>query len=307
MRGLKSGEVQKPREASEMQQIIANFANEAVALLASREPNDSVAVDDLLTRYRTCLRIDNKRFDSMLKLVTEKFSELTRDLADQPLRVKFIEKLAGRHAQGQAGNTHGQPPSAEDVGIAAVVEHQVDQTIEVRGATQQESEAILADGLQEVTNILLEEHTLPQIFNMVLETMFRGMGFNRVILCLQDKNMNQMVARLGFGTDTQAVVKNFCFTLHYSADVFHASLKKGVDVYIADASDQKVRADLPGWYKVITGVGCFLLFPLVVNKRSLGLIYADHPDAHGLQMKPKQLNLLKALRNQLVLALREKL
>jgi eukaryotic-like serine/threonine-protein kinase len=47
-----------------------------------------------------------------------------------------------------------------------------------------------------------------------------------------------------------------------------------------------------------------LLFPLVINKRPVGLIYADHANPHGLDIDKKRLNLLKSLRNQIVLAVR---
>ena len=112
-----------------------------------------------------------------------------------------------------------------------------------------------------------------------------------------------MVARLGFGADTQTVIEQFRFPLKYSANVFSAALMKGVDVYIADVSKLNIQADLPGWYRSISNPGCFILFPLKVQKRTIGLIYADHHKAYGLDMTPKRLNLLKALRNQIIFAL----
>jgi hypothetical protein len=42
----------------------------------------------------------------------------------------------------------------------------------------------------------------------------------------------------------------------------------------------------------------------VVNKRPVGLIYADHAKPDGLDIDKKKLNLLKSLRNQIVLAVR---
>jgi hypothetical protein len=45
----------------------------------------------------------------------------------------------------------------------------------------------------------------------------------------------------------------------------------------------------------------------VVKQRPLGLIYGDHLQPDGLPVTGKTLNLLKALRNQLVLAFRERM
>jgi GAF domain-containing protein len=77
-----------------------------------------------------------------------------------------------------------------------------------------------------------------------------------------------------------------------------------VDVYIADTTEAKIQADIPDWYKEISNAGSFLLFPLVINKRPVGLIYADHMQPQGLQIDKRRLNLLKSLRNQIVLAVR---
>ena len=61
---------------------------------------------------------------------------------------------------------------------------------------------------------------------------------------------------------------------------------------------------MPDWYRKISHAGSFLLFHLVVNKRPIGLIYADHPKVNGLEIDKKKLNLLKSLRNQIMLAVR---
>ncbi|MCU7906413.1 MAG: GAF domain-containing protein [Candidatus Thiodiazotropha sp. (ex Epidulcina cf. delphinae)] len=65
-----------------------------------------------------------------------------------------------------------------------------------------------------------------------------------------------------------------------------------------------MQADIPSWYKQISNAGSFLLFPLVINKRPVGLIYADHSNPHGVEIDKKRLNLLKSLRNQIVLAVK---
>jgi GAF domain-containing protein len=86
--------------------------------------------------------------------------------------------------------------------------------------------------------------------------------------------------------------------------VFHGAMKNAVDVYIADTTAKKIQGDIPNWYKKISNAGSFLIFPLVVNKRAVGLIYADHAKPHGLAIDKKRLNLLKSLRNQIVLAVK---
>jgi GAF domain-containing protein len=148
------------------------------------------------------------------------------------------------------------------------------------------------------------EHSVSEIFNVVLETMYRAVGFQRVVLALHDRKHKCMSGRLGFGEAEDDFLQAFRFSMDYSVDVFHGALKNAVDVYIADTTSDKIAADIPDWYKQISNAGSFLLFPLVINKKQVGLIYADHADPHGLKIDKKRLNLLKSLRNQIVLAVR---
>ena len=46
--------------------------------------------------------------------------------------------------------------------------------------------------------------------------------------------------------------------------------------------------------------------PVIVNKKTVGLIYADSDRAETLSFKTEELSLLKTLRNQAVLAIRQK-
>ena len=94
------------------------------------------------------------------------------------------------------------------------------------------------------------------------------------------------------------------FSAQASSDVFHAALKNGVDLYIADSREQKILESIPAWYRKISKAGSFLLFPLVVEQRPLGLIYSDHPNPRGMELSSGQLDSLKALRNQMVLGIR---
>jgi hypothetical protein len=45
--------------------------------------------------------------------------------------------------------------------------------------------------------------------------------------------------------------------------------------------------------------------PIVVNKIAVGLIYADMQEAKKLQITPQQLSMLRTLRNQAVLAIKQ--
>ncbi len=51
----------------------------------------------------------------------------------------------------------------------------------------------------------------------------------------------------------------------------------------------------------------FILLPVVINKKTMGLFYADMQEANSLELSERQLSLLRTLRNQAVLAIKQKM
>ena len=90
-------------------------------------------------------------------------------------------------------------------------------------------------------------------------------------------------------------------------DVFHLAIEKGLDLVIEDVQSPTISNKIPTWYLDSMSAQCFLLLPIMVNKKAVGLIYADMQDAKSLKISERQLSLLRTLRNQTVLAIKQKL
>jgi len=289
----------QPETETDKRRLIATFSGEAAKLVAQGKHKDRDSVRQLLERYSASVELAPTDFDEILKAADREFIEMGESLSDGGRERGFIpkESSGSGDSEGHSAGVSGR----EGAGGMA------DKVLSDAAGVPEDAEALLTEGLQEVTSVLMGDHSLSQVFNVVLETMYRSMGFKRVLLCLRDAKTKQMVAKSGFGDDVDGLLSNFGFPLSYRADVFHAALKNNVDVYIDDASEPKISNDLPDWYKHLTDAGCFILFPIIVKNRALGMIYADHPVPRGLALDKKRLNLLKALRNQIVLAFKEQL
>ena len=72
------------------------------------------------------------------------------------------------------------------------------------------------------------------------------------------------------------------------------------------AEHDNIAGRIPAWYRDKINAPTFLLLPLVINKRIVGMFYADRDQTGELTIEPDQLRLLKTLRNQAVLAIRQK-
>ncbi len=304
---------EKPKNLTDKRRLVAEFSREACELMVDKGLENKQAVNGLLMKYKDTLGIDDKKLKTLANSAFDEFHEVAKALASD-ISQSFVRKLSGgieqKRNQRQLAAKGESKPNDDGLAETQILDNGEgsagadDQTLEIDRQPSQNAEAMLMEGLQEVTGLLVGDHSVGEVFNVVLETMYRSMEFRRVVLSLQDRRSGQMVGRLGFGEDSDRFVKQFKFPIQYSVDVFHGALKNAVDVYIANTADKKMQADIPDWYKKISDAGSFLLFPLVVNKRPVGLIYADHARANGLEIDKNRLNLLKMLRNQIVLAVK---
>jgi hypothetical protein len=145
------------------------------------------------------------------------------------------------------------------------------------------------------------------VLQMVLETIYRGMGFNRALIMIRDNKQNAMVAKFGFGAGIDAMIPRFRFPLPFVADVFHLSIEKGLDIAIEDIHAPNIADKIPAWYHANIKAPCFILLPVMVKDKAIGLFYADMLVANSLKVSQQQLSLLRTLRNQAVLAIKSKI
>ena len=167
-------------------------------------------------------------------------------------------------------------------------------------------ESILSAGIQDVTNTLVEDFKLNDVLQVVLETIYCSLGFRHTLIFIRDESKGIMAARFGFGEEVDEIIPRFRFPLKFMPDVFHLALDQGLDIVIENVLAANIADKIPSWYRSVVDSQCFLLLPIMVNKRAVGMIYADMQKANSLQISQRQLSLLRTLRNQAILAIKQK-
>lgn len=163
---------------------------------------------------------------------------------------------------------------------------------------------LLVQGVQDTTAALAEGVELADVLRMVLETMYRALGMQRILLCLRDGSGQVLSGRFGLGVGATALVKRFRVELQAS-DLFGAVSSKGVDTLITDLDAPQVVGRLPAWFaQMPTRPHAFLLLPMQMNGQAVGLVYADW-DGVVPEVGAREMALLKSLRNQALMALRQ--
>lgn len=168
---------------------------------------------------------------------------------------------------------------------------------------------LLAAGIQDITNTMVaDDFKLNEVLRMVMETMWRALSFRRVVFCLRDPKTDTLTGRFGLGDGVEAASRAFRVALKGGpeADLFTAVCAKGADTLIADATAPNIAQRLPAWYRQAIDAPAFLLLPLSMKNAPFGLLYADKAEPGGIVLGEKELSMLRTLRNQAVMAFRQR-
>jgi len=321
MRKLTGDKITKPHSELENLSVTVNLAHELCAIASGgggggggggNSADQSKALKLLAKRYEAAIGISEqqlrKAMENGLNELATRARIINLDLT-QSMLMKRVKTWVGAVSGEQANKKSVEPDSLTGITQLSMATENQDENI--GESPKIDPETILSEGIQEITNTLVEEHKLNDIMQMVLETMHRGMRFNRTMLLVRDVKTRQMMARFGFGQDTDAVLPKFRFGLDLDAadfapDVFHLAMSKGADLLIEDISAENIASKIPKWYRQAVSSQSFLLLPVLVNSKPVGLFYADMEQANAMQVSPKQLSLLRTLRNQSVLAIKQK-
>lgn len=184
--------------------------------------------------------------------------------------------------------------------LPAVLESQAGGAVSVAQVNE-----VLAAGIQDITNAMVESFQLNDVLRMILETMFRALGFRRMVFCLREARTDMLTGRFGLGEGSEVAVRALKVPLKAQGDLFAAVCLRGADTLINDATEPRMQARLPEWYRKGVNAPSFLLLPLQIKGQPFALIYADQATPGGIVVDDKALGLLRTLRNQAVMAFRQ--
>lgn len=284
MKPMTEEKIAKAKSKQEALRQVACFANEATALLSDPMSANKQALDALLHRYSSAISMDAEGFNTAIKSAKMEFTQLAGKLASNSNQ--FMQNLTAATARLDA-----DPVLDRDQSV-----------LEPAALPEDKPDAILLQGLQEITALMSDKGNVNQAANVVLETLFRAFKLSRVNLCLKDARKKAYVARLGFGSDADQYQRHFLLPIDYQSDIFHIVLEKQLDVYIDNLQKKAGQQNIPDWFLKISDCNSLLLLPLSVSGKALGLIVAEHSQTSGIQLKGQTLELARSLRNQLALA-----
>jgi len=302
MQSLAASDMRPPTTDAAKLKIAANLANDLyITALRSSHADQPAALQALIKRYGAAVKLDAKALidaiEQGLKELAERSTTLHLPTAhSQALNVIRIW-TGGTASHTDAADADGDPsddPLMQGVNALDALENHDGSAVN--------AQQVLSAGIRDVTETLTSDFALNDVLQMVLETMYRGMGFSRTMIFIRDGRLNAMRARFGFGAEIERIMPECSFPLAFAPDVFHVALDKGVDIVIENTQAANIIQRIPQWHRQVTSARSFLLLPVVLKNHAVGLLYADSDRADGIKISAEQLGLLRTLRSQAVLA-----
>jgi len=259
-----AGVIVPPRTEHETLRNLSSYSNDLFNCVMNAPDEDRAAsLADLSKRYHQSIPLPVEQMESVITSAVTQIDRYSDIIRIDRKSSAFMKKLL-RPVQSSP-----QEPGA--VNIAGNLQHQISPADQLSApshlseAIKQQRAAILTDGLHEIVGVMGGSYNLGDVIYMILETMYRGLEFNRVIFCLMDATKTRMMARFGLGENVDDIVPHFQFLTGHSADIFNVSISQAKGIIIDDAAAPNIIRNVPEWYQTIIGAPSFLIYPLTVK------------------------------------------
>lgn len=283
------------------QRWLARAANEISDTILQTEPAETHAKLKILAqRYSRALGVPMEGFEVAADQARQRLSQLAEAMDIKLARHSPAQRLLAPVTPSKDDSLSPHELQATLVQDASLMEPRL---------SREQTTATLAAGIQDISNAMVESFKLNEVLRMILETVYRAMGFRRVVFCLRDPKTETLTGRFGLGEGVEAVVPSFRVPLRHAPgsqpDLFAAVCLKGVDTLIADANAPNIASRLPPWYQGAPRAASFLILPMAMKGAPFAMIYADKTKPGGIDLDEKELSMLRTLRNQAVMAFRQ--
>lgn len=307
MKTIPEQEIKKRNEKIDRHRKLANFANELCDITINCSPQlRQEQLRLVLKKYKAAYDIPEEEIVKMMDSALIKI----RDFADVlNFKQTVLYKLDQRSLKVQSDQASVTAPdgqvSAPDA-VEAITRFEISAGVPPSSGSTgiEDRQLLLLDAIQEITNVMLDDFTLDTVLTMILETVYRGIGFDQVLIFFRNPKTDIMETRFGLGQNVKELLTEFSFPVQdASGDFFNLALAEGRDFYIDNISAPDINQRKPSWFRGIIFSPSFVLYPIMINKRSIGLIYGAYisPNHH---LNQNQLDGLKTLRNQAALAIK---
>jgi HD-like signal output (HDOD) protein len=288
MRLLSAKVLTPAKNRQEWMRQVTEFSETAAQLICSPEESAANSVNEiLLKRFGNALNLDQMKLDELIAQTTEEVHVFSNQANLQLPAAK--EAGTQESSATNTVNSTGNPSDLTSCHPSGKPYNALDQ---------------LLSGMLEVTTLTATSgYKINELVLLVLEILYKSLGFSSAAICLKDIKTNQYRARHFFGENNVEIQRGFIFS-DTASDLFSLSIKKNTDLSISDTRDTKIQSMLPDWYlRLLPNARSFVILPLVINDKPIGIYYFERQHAAPEGISLDEMKVIKSLKKQVLAAL----
>ncbi|MGO9016034.1 MAG: HDOD domain-containing protein [Dissulfurispiraceae bacterium] len=308
MHKLRGMEITTGADKLDKLNVVAFFSNEVANILSTTTNKYEMdeKIGKLARTFRPHLGDLDRRMDRIINASLDDLNEFSRIFNVNLSAVPFTRQLlvwAGKPEQAVQ-------PKNELLFADFSTEELETIDIILDSEKRDTPESIFTKGIQDINSSILSDFNINDVVRIVLETMYRGMqlsGQAKALFLVKETKAPIMKVRFGFGSRVEELKKWFEISLDDPTDIFNISIVKGHDLVVKNIESPDIKKLLPKWFrsKAFSRI-FFVILPIIVNKKPLGIFYIEGDREDFQKVSAVHLNYLKMLRDQTVVAIRQK-
>ncbi|BAJ01333.1 HDOD domain-containing protein [Shewanella violacea] len=129
--------------------------------------------------------------------------------------------------------------------------------------------------LRELTDCAINKSDFNKVITTTLEGLLDGVGVDRCGVLLLSPNRKRLQPRIALGEGAEQMKTEFIITLEQPQCLFCDSIEHKQAMFVDDPSSPKWRLYMDPDLKSKTSATGFMIAPLVIDQKVIGMIYAD--------------------------------
>jgi len=287
--------------------IITDFTKTLYnTIYAGNTPVTTAMLQTLIAGYEPHITVSKQQLSAMIKDSLDNVHRHAQALSLNVSQSVFLDRLmAADDPQHRPSRPSGNTEPAVGAGTRFDFKAEDQRESDARIPGARDPKDIIMDGIQELSQIMLDAYDMRTIADTSLEILYRALDVQRVMMFIQNSTDKKMSVHFGCGHDCQQLIGKLYFDMNQSNDLFSISLQVGKDLIVADAYDEKICNLVPSWFRQKINAPSFLFLPIALQNKCIGALYADR-DTAGTPVSETEHRYLDMLRNQIALSIKYK-
>ena len=126
-----------------------------------------------------------------------------------------------------ANGPKNKPPAPEEASESFQLTDDTQLKAAARLPATRNPSDIIMEGIQELSQIMMNDYDVETIAVTSLEIFYRALDFNRALMFINDSGGKKMTVRFGYGHECQRLIGRLSFDLGLSKDLFNLSIQVG--------------------------------------------------------------------------------